>query len=162
MSYGHRNPYDSNQRVFDVAIRVIEEPWKFITNLDIPYLGGSSKDRKHVYRDRQTPSGYTSQKTGKWVDTDKYIRLHEIIEKILLDTGMSYLLAHQFATQIEYAAVKADGHDLEEYDQITQAWCKEAALRECYHTPSDIEDRPYIECKDQAIIDKMIPVKVEV
>lgn len=156
MSVGDQHSiYDINAKVFDEAIDALDSKGVvFNTNYDIPYLAGTNWDDTVIYRDKSTPSGYHST-SGKWVDTDKYFMLHERIEKALLQEGFVYLLAHQCATQLEYAAVKSDGHDVEEYDNKTQEMVQKAGERLSYQVPVDLCLTPYIDCKDQETISRM-------
>lgn len=148
--------WDSDKKIFDDVIRKIDTDGVILdTDHDIPYLGGSSTDSHTIFRDRLTPAGYTSKKV-KWVDTDRYLMIHEHIEKIFLDIGWTYLLAHQLATQVEYAALKSDGHDVHEYDKTLDGWYKACMKRHEYeNVPQNIELKPYIECKDLKTLNKM-------
>src|SRR5262249_14864552 len=75
---------------------------------DIPYLAGYSKDGKTIYIDRHMPSSF--RYSGKDINTDRYLILHEKVEKTLIDQlNLHYLHAHQIATCAEQAAVRAAG-----------------------------------------------------
>lgn len=152
----YHTEWDANKKIFDEVIKKIDTDGVTLdTEHDIPYIGGSSTDGKTIYRDRLTPSGYTTKKF-KWVDTDRYLMIHEHVEKIFLDTGWSYLLAHQLSTQVEYAALKSDGYDVDEYDHTLDKWYKAAMKRKHYdNVPENLEQRPYIECKDFETLNKM-------
>lgn len=156
MSVGDQHTkYDIDPKIFDEAVKALDtKNVKFNTSYDIPYLAGTNWNDTTIYRDRLTPAGYKS-KSGKWVDTDKYFKLHERIEKALLQEGFVYLLAHQCATQLEYAAVKSDGHDIEEYDDKTQEMVQKAGKRPFYHVPADLCLTPYTDCKDNETLQKM-------
>lgn len=158
MSVGDQHTkYDIDPGEFDKAIQMLDRHGVvFNTDYEIPYLAGTSVDGKIIYRDRLTPSGYQSA-AGKTVNTDIYFKVHEHIEKMLLDHGFPYILAHQVATQLEYAAVKSDGHDITEYDDQTQQMVQNAGHRKSYRTPPDLCMTPYTECQDHATIAKMHP-----
>ena len=50
---------------------------------------------------------------GRTIDTDRFLILHEEVEKTLIDQlGLHYLHAHQIATRAEEAAVRAAGIDM--------------------------------------------------
>ncbi len=71
---------------------------------DIPYLAGYSKDGKTIYIDRHMPR--TMKLRGREIDSDRFLILHEEVEKTLIDQlGLHYLHAHQIATRAEEAAV---------------------------------------------------------
>ena len=50
---------------------------------DIPYLAGYSKDGKTIYIDRHMPSSFRYD--GRDINTDRYLILHEEVEKTLID-----------------------------------------------------------------------------
>jgi hypothetical protein len=50
---------------------------------DIPYLADYSKDGKTIYIDRHMPSSFRYD--GRDVNTDRYLILHEEVEKTLID-----------------------------------------------------------------------------
>ena len=75
---------------------------------DIPYLAGYSLDGKTIYIDRHMPQIFKFR--GRKIDTDRFLILHEEVEKTLIDQlGLHYLHAHQIATRAEEAAVRAAG-----------------------------------------------------
>lgn len=53
----------------------------------MPYSGGSSENwtpgRRCVYADKDTPLEY-KQKDGKKVDVSRYLKIHEAIERTLM------------------------------------------------------------------------------
>src|SRR6266576_3008148 len=75
---------------------------------DIPYLAGYSRDGKTIYIDRHMPPSLRYR--GRDIDTDRFLILHEEVEKTLIDQlNLHYLHAHQIATRAEQAAVRAAG-----------------------------------------------------
>lgn len=147
--------YDINNGEFDKAIDMLDnKDVVFNTQYDIPYLAGTSIDGKTIYRDKQTPSGYESI-SGKHVDTDRYFKVHERVEKAFLDQGFPYILAHQCAEQMERAAVINDGHDYDEYDRIIEGWVGEVGNRATYQVPHDLCLTPYKDCDDWETLKKM-------
>lgn len=158
MSVGDQHTkYDIDPKEFDKTIHELDHHGvSFNTEFEIPYLAGTSVDGKTIYRDSKTAPGYKSSK-GKDVSTDRYFKIHERVEKAFLDQGFPYILAHQLATQIEYTAVKSDGHDVQEYDDKTQEMVQKAQERSSYSTPPDLCMIPYEDCHDSATIHKMHP-----
>jgi len=147
--------YDVNHKEFDLAIKMLDDKdVVFNVQYDIPYLAGTSIDGKTIYRDRQTPSSYQSS-SGHTVDTDKYFKVHERVEKAFLDQGFPYILAHQIAEQIERAAVINDGYDYDEYDRITETWVGKVGDRAIYNVPYDLCLIPYRDCDDWKTLNKM-------
>src|SRR6266516_4049017 len=75
---------------------------------DIPYLAGYSRDGKTIYIDRHMPPSFRYR--GRDTDTDRFLILHEEVEKTLIDQlDLHYLHAHQIATRAEQAAIRAAG-----------------------------------------------------
>src|SRR5258708_872858 len=69
---------------------------------DIPYLAGYSIDGRRIYIDRHLPP--TFEHRGKKFGVDRYLLLHEEVEKTLIDAlGLHYQHAHQIATRAEEA-----------------------------------------------------------
>src|ERR1700686_2577006 len=61
---------------------------------DIPYLAGYSEDGKTIYIDRHMPKMMKFR--GREVDTDRFLILHEEVEKTLIDQlDLHYLHAHR-------------------------------------------------------------------
>src|SRR5712692_9893287 len=50
---------------------------------DVPYLAGYSNDGKTIYIDRHMPR--TMKFRGREIDTDRFLILHEEVEKTLID-----------------------------------------------------------------------------
>ena len=81
---------------------------------DVPYLAGYSLDGKTIYIDRHMPRAFKLR--GRSVETDRFLILHEEVEKTLIDQlGLHYLHAHQIATRAEQAAVRAAGITWRDY-----------------------------------------------
>ena len=86
---------------------------------DIPYLAGYSLDGKRIYIDRHLPP--TFRYRGREIAVDRYLLLHEEVEKALIDhLDLHYQHAHQIATRAEEAAVRADGVSWRAYDRFMQ------------------------------------------
>src|SRR4051812_10381468 len=92
---------------------------------DIPYLAGYSDDGKTIYIDRHIPP--TFRYRGRTIGIDRYLILHEVVEKTLIDElHLHYQHAHQIATRAEEAAVRADRIGWRDYDRFMQKWVKHA------------------------------------
>src|SRR5437762_7270362 len=73
---------------------------------DVPYLAGYSRDGRTIYIDKDLPKSFVTR-GGKRVVVDRFLILHEAVEKSLLDDlGLIYQHAHQIALRAEQAAVK--------------------------------------------------------
>ena len=78
-------------RALDAVVRRVK---RLDRKHDIPYLAGYSLDGKIVYIDRHMPR---TMKVGqREIDTDRFLILHEEVEKSLIDQlDLHYLHAHQ-------------------------------------------------------------------
>ena len=89
-------------RALDAVVRRVKD---LDRKHDIPYLAGYSQDGKIIYIDRHMPE--TMKYGGRDIDTDRFLILHEEVEKTLIDQlDLHYLHAHQIATRAEQAAVR--------------------------------------------------------
>ena len=78
----------------------------------VPGLAGSSLDGKIVFIDARLPEVF------KGFRTDKYLLIHEVTEKVLMDRlGFDYGYAHNLALAAEQYAVESDGLNWSEYEQ---------------------------------------------
>src|SRR5436305_9399933 len=109
---------------------------------DVPYLAGYSLDGKTIYIDRHMPKAMTY--AGREIDTDRYLVLHEEVEKTLIDQlGLHYLHAHQIAARAEQAAVRAAGIRWRDYDQFMQRYVKRIGDERLQRVPADLDLKPY-------------------
>ena len=103
-------------RALDAVVRRVK---KLDRKHDIRYLAGYSKDGKTMYIDRHMPPSF--RYAGKDINTDRYLILHEEVEKTLIDQlNLHYLHAHQIATRAEQAAVRAAGIRWRDYDRYAE------------------------------------------
>ncbi len=109
---------------------------------DIPYLAGYSRDGKTIYIDRHMPPSFRYR--GRDIDTDRFLLLHEEVEKTLIDQlDLHYLHAHQIATRAEQAAVRAAGIEWRDYDRFMQKYVKEIGDERLIQVPADLDEKPY-------------------
>ncbi len=121
---------------------------------DIPYLAGYSRNGKTIYIDRHLPKVF--QEKGKSVETDRFLILHEAVEKTLIDQlGLHYQHAHQIATRAEQAAVRAAGISWRDYDRFMQQYVKQAADERLTKVPADLDLKPYRDEHDAALLQRM-------
>ncbi|WP_322417004.1 hypothetical protein [Mesorhizobium huakuii] len=103
---------------------------------DIPYLAGYSKDGKTIYIDRHMPREWEYK--GRKINTDRFLLLHEEVEKSLIDQlDLHYLHAHQIATRAEEAAVRAAGISWRDYDRFMQKYVKTMDDERLTKVPAD-------------------------
>ncbi len=121
---------------------------------DIPYLAGYSLDGKTIYIDRHLPSAF---KLGnRTIQTDRYLVLHEAVEKTLLDQlNLHYQHAHQIALRAEEAAVRADGIQWRSYDRAMQKHIKHIGDERLERVPSDLDQKPYRDEHDIELLKRM-------
>jgi hypothetical protein len=121
---------------------------------DIPYLAGYSKDGKIIYIDRHLPRFFTFK--GRKIAVDRYLVLHEAVEKTLLDElGLHYQHAHQIATRAEEAAIRADNIGWREYDRFMQRFVKSIGDERLTKVPANLDQKPYRDEHDHDLLVRM-------
>ena len=121
---------------------------------DVPYLAGYSQDGKTIYIDRHMPK--TMKYAGREIDTDRYLILHEEVEKTLIDQlDLHYLHAHQIATRAEQAAVRAAGIRWRDYDRFMQKYVKRIGNERLSKVPADLDLKPYRDEHDCDLLRRM-------
>jgi len=122
---------------------------------DIPYLAGYSRDGKTIYIDRHMPK--TMKYNGREIDTDRYLILHEEVEKTLIDQlNLHYLHAHQIASRAEQAAVRAAGIRWRDYDRFMQQHVKHIGDEKLRKVPADLDLKPYRDEHDYDLVQRML------
>ena len=120
---------------------------------DVPYLAGYSRDGKTIYIDKDLPKSFGAG--GKQVAVDRFLILHEAVEKALLDQlGLHYQHAHQIALRAEQAAVRAAGIGWREYDKFMARYIKEAEDG-IERLPVDLDVKPYRDEHDAQLLRRM-------
>ena len=136
------------------AVDAILKRVKIHYDHDIPYLAGYSRDGKTIYIDRHVPR--TMVHDGRRVRIDRFLILHEAVEKSLLDhLGLRYQHAHQIALRAEEAAVRAAGVSWRVYDHFMQKYIKEAGDENLTRLPHDLDIKPYRDEHDHALLLRM-------
>jgi hypothetical protein len=139
-------------RALDAVCRRVK---KFDRKHDIPYLAGYSLDGKTIYIDRHMPQWFKFR--GRKIDTDRFLILHEEVEKTLIDQlGLHYLHAHQIATRAEEAAVRAAGIEWRAYDQFMQKYVKTIGDERLKKVPKDLDLKPYRDEQDDDLLRRML------
>jgi hypothetical protein len=139
-------------RALDAICRRVK---KFDRRHDIPYLAGYSQDGKTIYIDRHMPAGFKYR--GRAIDTDRFLILHEEVEKTLIDQlGLHYLHAHQIATRAEEAAVRAAGIGWRHYDSFMQKHVKSIGDERLTKVPPDLDTKPYRDEHDDDLLRRML------
>jgi hypothetical protein len=122
---------------------------------DVPYLAGYSLDGKTIYIDRHMPKSLKVR--GRTVMTDRFLVLHEEVEKSLIDQlGLHYVHAHQIATRAEQAAVRAAGISWGVYDRFMQKYVKRDGNEQLTNVPADLDTKPYRDEHDFELLRRMI------
>jgi hypothetical protein len=121
---------------------------------DIPYLAGYSRDGETIYIDRHMPQSFRFR--GRLIETDRFLLLHEEVEKTLIDRlGLHYLHAHQIATRAEEAAVRAAGVSWRAYDRFMQKYVKRLGDERLTRVPADLDTKPYRDEHDFDLLRRM-------
>jgi hypothetical protein len=139
-------------RALDAVVRRVK---KFDRRHDIPYLAGYSLDGKVIYIDRHMPRSFKFR--GRTIETDRFLILHEEVEKTLMDQlGLHYLHAHQIATRAEEAAVLAAGVEWDAYDRFMQKFVKRIGDERLTKVPKDLDLKPYRDEHDSDLLRRML------
>lgn len=139
-------------RALDAVVRRVK---KLDRKHDVPYLAGYSKDGKTIYIDRHMPASF--RYAGKEIKTDRYLILHEEVEKTLIDQlNLHYLHAHQIATRAEQAAVRAAGIRWRDYDRFMQKYVKRIGDERLTKLPADLDLKPYRDEHDDDLVQRML------
>lgn len=139
-------------RALDAVVRRVK---KLDRKHDIPYLAGYSQDGKAIYIDRHMPASFRYR--GRTIDTDRFLILHEEVEKTLIDQlGLHYLHAHQIATRAEQAAVRAAGVRWHDYDRFMQKHVKVIGDERLTKVPADLDLKPYRDEHDLDLLSRML------
>ena len=139
-------------RALDAVVRRAK---KLDRNHDIPYLAGYSRDGKTIYIDRHMPSSFRYR--GRDINTDRYLILHEEVEKTLIDQlNLHYLHAHQIASRAEQAAVRAAGISWRDYDRFMQKNVKRMGDERLGKVPADLDLKPYRDEHDYDLLQRML------
>jgi hypothetical protein len=121
---------------------------------DIPYLAGYSQNGKTIYIDRHMPTSFKYK--GQEIETDRFLILHEEVEKTLIDRlGLHYLHAHQIALRAEQAAVRAAGIVWRDYDRFMQRYVKKFGDERLTKVPVDLDTKPYRDEHDTDLLKRM-------
>jgi len=134
---------------------VVRRARKLDRKHDVPYLAGYSLDGKTIYIDRHMPRAFKFR--GRTVETDRFLILHEEVEKTLIDQlGLHYLHAHQIATRAEEAAVRAAGIEWRAYDRFMQKHVKTIGDERLTRVPKDLDLKPYRDEHDDDLLQRML------
>jgi hypothetical protein len=124
---------------------------------DIPYIAGYSNDGRTIFIDRHLPRSFSWR--GKRIETDRFLVLHEMVEKTLLDQlRLHYLHAHQIALRIEQAAVRASGIRWHDYNKFTKSHEKEIDEELLKRVPRSLDLTPYKDEHDFAKLKNLVRV----
>jgi hypothetical protein len=148
-------PWKLSTRIMDDTERQLIRIRRVVRMYDVPYVAGYSRDGKTIYIDRLMPTGFTYR--GRTISTDRYLILHECVEKSLIDElKLHYLMAHQIAERAEESAVAADGIPDAVYDRFMDKNIALIGKRARYdRVPPDLDLTPYHDSNDTATLDKM-------
>src|SRR5215469_16853152 len=139
-------------RALDAVVRRVK---KLDRKHDVPYLAGYSKDGKTIYIDHRMPPSF--RYAGKEINTDRYLILHEEVEKTLIDQlNLHYLHAHQIASHAEQAAVRAAGIRWRDYDRFMQSNVKSIGDERLTKVPADLDLKPYRDEHDYDLVQRML------
>ena len=94
---------------------------------------------------------------GRDINTDRYLILHEEVEKTLIgQLNLHYLHAHQIAIRAEQAAVRAAGVRWRDYDRFMQKYVKRIGDERLTKVPADLDLKPYRDEHDNDLVQRML------
>lgn len=142
-----------------------EQLGKLIINrtYDVPYLAGYNKRGTVIYIDRKVPTELpiANGKKREMVNILPYLALHESVEDHVEEMfGYKYQVSHKIATAAEREAVEADGHSWALYESHLRFWI-EKCRQDFSYLPPDLDLQPYIDCKDDRLLAKMVSLRGE-
>lgn len=144
--------------MLDLTLDEILKKVKIDRSFDIPYLAGYSKDGKKIYIDRHMPKSF--KYNGIRVDTDRFLILHESIEKALIDAlNLHYQYAHQIALRTEQAAVRSENISWTAYNNFMKVYIKEIGDERLTLVPKDLDLKPYQDEHDERLLKKISQVQ---
>jgi hypothetical protein len=130
-----------------------EKTVKVNREFDVPYLAGISNDENTLYIDKDMPEEI--EIGNKTVNYAKYIALHELIEKHLMEQQkLKYGKAHDIAKQYEFNWVKKDDIDVDSYKMAFNGYITKVRHKEDVKAPSDIYEKPYADLNEKHILNK--------
>lgn len=145
----------SNGVVNDLVPAALARARTISRDYDIPYVAGYSMDGRTIFIDRHMPKSLAIG--GRRVDTDRFIALHEIVEKALLDQlRFHYLHAHQIALRTEQAAVRAAGIRWRIYDRFTKTNMKLIEHERLKKVPASLDLTPYRDEEDFETLQRLV------
>jgi hypothetical protein len=148
----------SNAVLPDIIAAILKRVRKLDRSHDIPYMAGYSVDGGTIYIDRHLPRSFLHDR--KHIETDRFLIVHEVIEKSLLDElGLHYVHAHQIAVRTEQAAVRATGVRWRDYDRFMKSNMKRVGDERILKVPSDLDLRPYRDEHDAEVLREIMKRK---
>ena len=142
------------KEMMDKAMKSIIARVHLNRSFDIPYLAGYSLDGHTIFIDRHMPKSFVYR--GKRVNTDRFLIVHEAVEKSLIQLlGMHYLTSHQIALHAEQAAVRAEGVTWDAYNEFMEKYIKVIGDEKLSKVPDTLDLTPYVDFHDVAELKQM-------
>ena len=157
----HKKKRSYNQKDWLISSNILKDSFQSINrkrkinrSYDIPYVAGYSEDGMTIYIDRHMPR--VLKINGKSVATDRFLILHEAVEKALIDElNLHYQFAHQIALRVEEAAVRASGISWDQYNKQMAKYIKNIGDESITKIPPKLDLKPYHDEKDWQVLTKM-------
>ncbi|MBX4191895.1 hypothetical protein KW798_00180 [Candidatus Parcubacteria bacterium] len=147
-------------------VEAVEELQSKVTidnTYDIPALAGYSKDTPtKLYMDRGLKQIFPVA-SGAQMDVYRYLAVHELVEKCLIDTvpwtSRAYQQSHQLAQRLEQEAVRTEGFSWREYQYtIMVPEIDKAYTKPVRRLPHDLDETPYRDSDDMQILTPQAPM----
>jgi len=133
---------------------------RYSNEYDIPYGAGYNEAGTCIYIDSRLPRTFKNS-IGKTVDIHKYLVIHELTEKSLIDKlGLDYQTAHSIAQGAETLAILKDGIDYDEYyGYIGKFISYDIQPQDIRKVPLDLDETPYISDKLDKVVAEIRKLK---
>lgn len=139
--------------ILEKSLHAIISKIKINHSYDVPYIAGYSKSGKTIYIDKRLPL-YLPQKGKHRIRIDKFLALHEIVEKALIkELGhIHYEYAHEIARLAEQTAVRRSKISVKKYDRFIARYSERIEHEKVLNPPPDLDLKPYRDEKDYDLI----------
>ena len=148
MSSGHHGshgpaPSEIKRAAAMAAIaKRLKAPYTVDRSHHVPYLAGYSRDGKTIYIDADMPESFSYR--GKTIHTDRFLILHERIEKALIDElDYGYWQAHRIAEAQEEDEEGSTGAPQAAFRKFYAPFIKADEHEKLVKVPADLDLTPY-------------------
>jgi hypothetical protein len=139
-------------------INALNVPYWINFDYDVAYVCGICTSLRGVFCDRNVPlRNAPVGRNGELIDLAPFVWLHECAEWCFIELwGDTYLFGHSLITIAEHDAVIAAGISWRKYCVFFDAYDRrDETVTNINRTPRTLYQRPYIECSDYLLLQRM-------